>query len=698
MKTMTIKKFNCYVLFGIALIICGCAAEQILPKPVTLERPPAVQMSAEEGTRATKKGPDYEVLKPPVFPKAVAEKKLPPKEPIDPKRFNLTNMPVMINVEKMPLSDFIIHALGETLKIAFVVDQATMDNKQPVTMLMPQAVAPEKAFDMVIGLLEKNGLYVEAGAGNLYILQKPPEAKSLFDVRVGRNVVDSSADILQIVPLKHIRVGEIDWLIKDIVKTGIQLKTYAKENMLLLYGRAGQMKQIIDLIDTFDIPSFQGKNIFLIRLNYWQIDDFIKELSKILTGLGFNIALSQRDPGPLFLPIKTLNSILVISPDENTSKYIMDWKARLDTAEAAGTTEASYTYIPQYTKASELVLSIQKLYGVSVAAPRTSSVATAAAAVSAAPTPASAASSAVSQASAAGVNLSDMKIAADDGRNIVMIMALPDRYKNILSLLKALDTPVKQVLIEATIVELTLTDELKYGVEWFIKNSQSGGQYTLGTLGKLGLSSLGLSYSFITDTGNFQALVTAMANTNRANILSTPRLTVMDNKEATIQIGQDVPTVTGQLSTLTSQTSTANTNILSTITYRSTGVMLKVKPTINTEGLLTLDIEQEVSLPGASGAGGSPIFLTRKIATSVVVAHGQTLALGGLMSTNDSVAETKVPLLGDIPIIGNLFKYTDKTKDKTELLVLVTPTILINTDDAAKVTGELKKQLHWITQ
>jgi general secretion pathway protein D len=687
MKTMIMKRFNCCILLGIAFIICNCAPELTFTKPVTLERIPPGQMSTDEEARAAKKAPGYEVLKPPVFPRTVAEKKLPPKEPIDPKRFNLTNIPVMINVEKMPLSDFIIHALGETLKIAFVMDQATMDNKQPVTMRMPQAVAPDKAFGMVLGLLEKNGLYVEAGDGNLYILQKPLEPKSLFDIRVGRDAVDSSADILQILPLKHIRVAEIDWLIRDIVKTGIQLKTYPKENMLLLYGRASQMKQIIDLIDTFDVPSLQGKNIFLLRLDYWQIDDFIKEISKILTGLGFNIALSQRDPGPLFMPIKTINSILVISPDENTSKYILEWKRRLDTAEAAGTAENSYTYIPQYTKASELVLSIQKLYGVSTAAPK---------AASAAATTASAVPPPAAPAAAPGIVLSDMKIAADDNRNIVMIMALPDRYKNILSLLKALDTPVKQVLIEASIVELTLTDELKYGVEWFIKNSQSGGQYTLGTLGNLGVSTLGLTYTFLSNTGNFQALVTALATTNKANILSTPRLTVLDNKEATIQIGQDVPTITGQMTTPASTTTTPS--VLQNITYRSTGVMLRVKPTINTAGLLTLDLSQEVSSVGADGVGGSPIFLTRKIDTSVVVAHGQTLALGGMMSDNDSTAETKVPILGDIPLIGNIFKYTSKSKQKTELLILVTPTILISTDDAAKVTDELKKQLHWMKQ
>jgi general secretion pathway protein D len=152
--------------------------------------------------------------------------------------------------------------------------------------------------------------------------------------------------------------------------------------------------------------------------------------------------------------------------------------------------------------------------------------------------------------------------------------------------------------------------------------------------------------------------------------------------------------VTGQVSTADT-TGTAQPSILRNIQYRSTGVMLRVKPTINTEGLLTLDISQEVSSPGAPGVGDSPIILTRKINTSVVIGHGQTIALGGLMKDNESLAETKVPLLGDIPLIGHLFKYTAKTREKTELLILVTPSILTSTDDAAKITGEIRKELKW---
>jgi len=287
-------------------------------------------------------------------------------------------------------------------------------------------------------------------------------------------------------------------------------------------------------------------------------------------------------------------------------------------------------------------------------------------------------------------------MSADDRKNMIIILSKPDVYRNLLNLFQTLDVPARQVLIEATIVELSLVDDLKYGVEWFIKSSPKGDQYTLGTLGNLGVDTIkGLTYTFLGNNGKFQALISALAEANKANILSTPRLMVLDNMEATIQVGEDVPTVTGEISTVDG-TTTSSTSVSRSIQYRSTGVILKVKPTINTEGMLTLEISQEVSVIGETGVGDSPIIRIRRINTSVVAAHGQTIVLGGLMKENVSVDEKKVPLLGDIPILGHLFKSTSKTKDKTELLVLVTPTILINSDDALKVSDQLRNELKWL--
>jgi len=696
--------------FSISL---GCAQHMAFPKPVTIDRTTEeTQTVVPRGAALPEKtGPDYEPLQAPAYKKTEPPKALPPKAVIDPKQIKMLQGPVMINVENMPLSDFIVYALGDMLKISFVMDEKAMKNKKPISMRMPQPMPSDKTLELLIGVFEKNKLYLEERAGALYILNEPPpESKQLFDIRIGRDTGDSSAYILQAVPLRHVKPNDIIPVVKEILKTDIQVQTSTRENVLLLYGQASKVRQVVAIVDTFDVPYLQGKNIFLLRLTYWQSDEFIKELTKILKGLGFSIANTSSDPGTLFVTIKQLNCILVAAPDDVTAKYILEWKDKLDAPEAAGDADTAFSYHPKYTRASDLVESIKKLYAFTPApttAPGATTTHTPAAAPATTTTPApesrpsgrsaTGRSAATPQLAGAQVlGIPGLKMSADDSKNIIIIISSASTYKVILSLIEGLDTPARQVLIEATIAELTLTDELKYGLEWYITNTLQGGTYQVGTLGALGVTPLGLSFQFLSQTGNIKGIVSALATANKANILSTPRLTVLDNKEAMIQIGQDVPTVTSQVSGADITSTAANPSVLQNVQYRTTGVILKVRPTINSGGLLTLDISQEVSQPGANGVGGSPIILTRVINTSVVVAHGQTLALGGLMRETESVSENKVPLLGDIPLIGNLFKYTDKTKDKTELLVLVTPTILVSTDDATKITDELKKELKWI--
>ncbi|OPY15150.1 type II secretion system secretin GspD [Syntrophus buswellii] len=682
------------------LALSGCMNQPRWRQHVSLDRPAGTEKQGEIGgsgdSEAAAMRPPVEEITVPAFERKAPQKKLPPPvKPIEAHRVTMVDTPVMINAERMPLSDFIIHALGETLKVAFVMDEKMLNNKKPITMRMPEPMPPEKALEMIMGMLEKYGYYLDEKAGALYVLEKPPEPReprSPVDIRVGTTPENSPAEILQVVPLRHVRPADVEPLIKDLFRSGVQVKPYSRQNVIVLYGRASQMKPVMEFLETFDVPYLQKKKVFILRLTYWQTDEFIAQLKSIMEGLGFIVAKTPREPGPLLMPIKQLNAVLVIAPDETTAGNILGWKEKLDTPEAAGTEFKAYTFIPKYSLASELVESIQKLYGSMPVTGRTAMQA------AAGPQRPAAARAAVERKDSS-FESTGLKMSADDKKNMIIILSTPDVYRNLLNLLQTLDIPARQVLIEATIVSLKLTDELKYGVEWLIRNTWNGDAYVLGTLGHLGtgLSTdpVGLSYSFLSRTGQFRALINAYALANKANILSTPRLMVLDNMEATIQIGQDVPTVTGQITDV-SGTTTSSTSVAQSIQYRSTGIMLKVKPTINTEGLLTLEISQEVSKVEGAGVGESPIITTRKINTSVVATHGQTIVLGGLMEETSSLTENKVPLLGDIPFLGNLFKSTGKTKEKTELLVLVTPTILTNADDATRVTRQLRDELKWI--
>ncbi|OPY18742.1 MAG: Type II secretion system protein D precursor [Syntrophus sp. PtaB.Bin075] len=696
---MTMTGFHRKVLTGVLIFLLpvfliGCTSPPAWHQPVTLERSAGKDLQSEEaggiGPSEEAKQPVVEEIRIPAFERKAPEKMLPPSQPIDPRRLTMANQPVTLNAERMPLSDFVIYALGETLKVAFVMDEKMMNNKKPITIRMPQAMPPDRALNVILGLLEKERIYLEERAGALYVLEVPPEPRSPVDVRIGVSSVDSPADILQVVPLLHIRPQDVEPLIKDLFRSDVEIKPYTRENVMILHGRASRMRPVLDFIATFDVPYLRDKNLLLIRLTYWQTEEFISQLTKILEGLGFAVARMPKEPGPYFLPVKQLNAVLAVCPDGQTARTIRGWKEKLDTPEAAGTEFKTYTFIPKYSRATDLLESIQKLYG---SMPSSDSRMVQPAALT---TPRGVAARPGSDRGDA-FDAAGLRMSADDRKNMIIILSKPDVYRNLLNLLQALDVPARQVLIEATIVELTLTDELKYGVEWFIRNSWDGDSYTLGTLGKLGLEPLGLTYAFLSRTGQFEALISALAEKSKANILSTPRLMVLDNMEATIQVGKDVPTVTGQISTLDSVNTTDSTSVSQSIQYRSTGVMLKVKPTINTEGLMTLEITQEVSdIAETPGVGDSPIILTRRINTSIIATHGQTIVLGGLMQENQSLGESKVPLLGDIPILGNLFKATSKTKDKTELLVLVTPTILTDPNDAVKITDQLRKELKWI--
>jgi general secretion pathway protein D len=707
------------------LMLSGCATAPFSYKPVTIDQQRKNSVEEAAASNNLDKIPLEETIKTQTYEQKPSVRQRPLKQPLNAQKLKAVEGQVSINVNRMQLPEFVIYVIGETLKIPFVMDQAMMEDKRVVTLSTPQPLPADKALEMVTGVLEKYDLFVEEKAGALYVMQKPPVPRPTLEIQSGSEIEESRGNVLQIIPLKFLRVPDIQSLITDLSRGSVQIKPYTRENVLILQGNGADIQQIVDFINYFDVPSLQEKKVLLIRLVYWEPDEFIGQLTKMLEGMGITAAKTPKEPGPIFIAIRQMNAVLVIAPDEKTMKYILDWKNRLDTVEAAGSDEKAYTFAPQFSRASDIVNSVLALYGI---APRSDNAASSKDASSSSSTASayqttglgfqtpSANSGTVStmggttNQSASGktassgatfnaASLPALKIAADNNKNVVIMICSPSVYRQHLGLLRQLDTQPKQVLIEATIAELSLTDELKYGVEWYLNNNISGGPVTGGTLGNLIDTStagyLGMAFNFVTSTANFKAMLNALATKNKANILSTPRLTVLDNHEAVIQIGQDVPIATGEQTTASS--TATNPTIQTSIQYRSLGIILKVKPTINTEGLLTLELTQEVSdLSPATGVADSPIITIRRINTSVVAANGQTVALGGLMKQQKGVVERKVPLLGDIPLIGNLFKATDKTTDRTELLILVTPTILTKTDDATKITDELKKEIKWM--
>jgi general secretion pathway protein D len=647
--------------------------------------------TSENLNATTAGGTTYEEILLPKFERKKPPKPLPPpqpeeeekKPPINVKALIHTKEPVLVTAENMPLSDFVIYVIGETLKVPFLMDEEVMKTKTPITLKMKEKMPPDKLLESVLSMIERYGISAEDKAGTLHLYKpkpkpKPPQPKPL-DLRIGDEPPESFAEIIYVYPFKYLRATELEFLVREFHKN-VNLRIYQRENALILQGPSSNIREAVDFIKMFDVPYLQNKKIILLKLTYWQTEDFVKQITSILEALKFPVAKSPADPGIYLLPIKYLNSVLVVAPDEVSLNQVIEWTKKLDTADSAGSEEKAYIYTPKYSRASDLLESLRKLFvGGDVKQPQPP----------APPQPGKPQTPSGPQ----SFSVTGLKMSADDKRNILLIMTTPAQYKQILSYLERLDVPPKQVLIEAMVAELTLTDDLKYGLEWLITNRMSEGNYTLGAL--FGVPTApGLTYTFLADTGRLRLVINALATKDLVNILSTPRLLVLDNEEATIQVGTDVPVITGQVTS--AEAAGTTTGVVQTIQYRSTGVILRVKPTVNTEGLLTLSITQEVSEMGSNPPGvSSPTILVRKINTNVVASSGQSIVLGGLMSENQSSSESKVPILGDVPLVGNLFKSKSKGRRKTELIVILTPKIISTVDEAAKITEDLKNELKW---
>jgi general secretion pathway protein D len=280
---------------------------------------------------------------------------------------------------------------------------------------------------------------------------------------------------------------------------------------------------------------------------------------------------------------------------------------------------------------------------------------------------------------------------------MLIFQANPEEYSQLTALLQSLDKPAKSALIEVTVAELSVDKNSQLGVEWFFNQSNlAGGSKAIGsTLGGLSIGTSGFMYRVIgAEGGSPRLLLNALAADNKATILSSPRISARNGETATIQVGQEVPIVTSQQSGSVT-TATGALSVLQTIQYRSTGVILKVKPAIHSGDQIDLDVTQEVSAAQSTttGVSTSPTIGTRKFDTKLTLRNGSTVMLGGLISDESSGGNAGIPLLKDVPVLGQLFSTQSSTGKRRELIVLITPYVLNNQGDAEAITDAFRRSL-----
>jgi general secretion pathway protein D len=606
--------------------------------------------------------------------------------------------------------------LGSTLKVNYTIDPsvhgtATFSTGTP---LARSALLP--ALEMMLNqngatLVEKNGLYAVV----------PTAVAGATNAATGADTLGGGT---QVVPLRYAVAKELAKTLEPFVAEGGKITADPNRNAVVISGNAAVRETLVGLIRAFDIDVLAGQSFVL-----FPVGD--ADLAK--TAAALEKAIRAEADGPLasvvrVIPLERVNAVLVAS---SQPRYLDAAKRffRLTDRAAGATVRTWHVYYVKNGQSSDLAALLQRAFtpgNVTPAAPGSTAPGATPASMGAGtlfekgafggtsntpgvnqagPAGLAQLPGAPNQQAAAGINANQLpgaeglsaadigaagapdriRIIPNNRNNALLIYATPNEYSMIHGMLIKIDIIPLQVLIEATIAEVTLDDNLKYGTQFFLKSGKFAA--TLGATPAIPTTFSGFALTY---APNF--ILQALADVTQVKVLSAPRLLVMDNEPAHLQVGQSVPVLTG---TATS-TLASGAPVVNSIDYHATGVIMQVTPRVNSDGLITLDIAQEVSdvaQPAANTATGSPTFDDRIVRTRLAVQNGQTIGVAGLIKDTVSEENSGIPFLKDIPLISTLASSQNNMRTRTELLVMITPHVVNDQRSARALTEDMRNQL-----
>ena len=605
-----------------------------------------------------------------------------------------------LNFDGADISEVIKVILGDILKKNYVLSPKVVGQ---VTLQTSRALTEKELIPTLEMLLDINNAVFTYNKG-LYQIKPKNEALngSAFSTYQQYKRQMPSGHRIQVIPIKNVAVDELVKIIKPLLKAKTILHSDSQRNMLLVAGVSTELTRAIEMVDAFDIDVMKGKSFGLFPLQNVDAVKIIEELEQIFNqkGQGDNTFIQ-------FIEIERLNALLAITHQQNTLREIKSWVLRLDKANNASGGGVN-VYRVQNVDALELADILNEIFSQSGQSNRSASVAGGRKTVKVTnkkQTIKKPFSRLSAQKNSSISNVGDVRIIADEANNALIIVATTQDYTAIHQVIKQLDVMPLQVLIDVTIVDVTLKDELKYGIKWFLSHQNSGDNFA-SSGGSLfdevatvatSVATGGFGYAFLSKSQDIGAILTAQANKDNINVISSPSVMVLNNHEASIQVGDEVSLRTSESTPLTGGVGESNTPIsTTTIQQRKTGVTVSVKPRVNASGLVIMEVEQKVEDFAGNSTNGNPDILTREIKSSIAVQSGETIILGGLINEKNTYIKSGIPVLHKIPFIGFLFGETNKNKRKTELVVLITPRIVRSQQEASLVTQEFKRKLSGI--
>ncbi len=605
---------------------------------------------------------------------------------------------IILNFDNADLKD-VINTVGAITNENFIMSPG-LDAR--VTIHSAKKIPVSEVMSVFESVLEINGMALVRSGEFLKVVSGTSAKQRPIPVQRGNEpgeIRDIDRPVTQIVPINYVPVNEITTVLNPLLSQFGSIIPNPRNNLLIINDLSSNIVRLMKILKEIDVNAFSNTRMAFFKPKYSDVLTLSDELTELLNTLNLG------SEGIAIVPIERINSIILFSASPTFLEAVQGWMKKLDEEVVSG--QNIFVYPVQNVDADKIAQILKTLFGEGGSG--SGQVRSLKKAKSASAKKAPAHRNVRSRTNAKSSANSRIEIITFEPTNSLVIFAPPGIYREMVKTIKRIDIYPREVLIEAVIAEVTVSDTDKYGIKWSVlhdihrngvdintsvQSSNDAPSFTLPpSLDPVSVASSGLSY-LLYRPGEFTALVHALASKGKVRILSSPRLLVRDQEEANIEVGEDVPTATSTTSTTTTDTLTQN------IEYRTVGVKLKIKPAINDENTVVLDLEQEVSSKGTEQQVGQtgnlfPSFTTTKTKTSIVVPDRQGIVIGGIMQEKRDKSHQGIPLLKDIPVLGHLFRFDSSVITNKELVIIITPHVINNKSEGEIVTsrfiGKLKE-------
>jgi len=610
---------------------------------------------------------------------------------------------ITLNFEGQGIQEVVHAILGHMFEENYVIAPGVSGE---VTFSTARPIKRDQVMSVLEMLLRWNGATLIWREGRYHVV---PVSDAVRGNLVPRTDSAGNARGYEVmaVPLEFVSAGKMAEILEPWVREDAIFNADNARNLLFLAGTQFELNNYLQIVETFDVDWLAGVSVGIFNLRRIEVDELLPELQAVF---------GEEGETPLagmfrFMPLQRLNAVMVITQNEHYLEEAGKWIRRLDRSSPEASSRL-YVYRVKNLEAQVLAGYLSDLFGTGGGRGTSRSRESRS---SLAPGLERATASSVSEFQRAqserqsdggdsrGAQGSlqlgedgEVRITAVEETNSLLIQAPPSQYDGILSAIERLDEEPLQVMIEAQIIEVTLNDSLRYGVNWYLANqapesgdfpegsgfsaSRDEDTFRLGSGGVIGsITRRGVDRTFVS------AAINLLEDVSDVRTLSSPSLLVRNNSEANINVGRQVP--------IQSTTVSGGTDrVFGSTQYLSTGVILTVRPRVNPGGLVYLEVEQEVSSPSDLGEDRNPAVDTRRVTTDVAVQSGQTVILGGLIQETDGEGRSGIPGLSRIPGLGRLFGSRQRELSRSETLVLITPTVLESTARLEEVSRDIQKQ------